>query len=127
MIEEYLREDEGYTLLERNNLILTSNGRVFKQKTDTEEFIEIPKSVQDNYEYMMLKAFDDNIYRFYIHDLVYLMFKGFFDLRYFRVVHKNGDTLDNSADNLEIKLKEEYIEKYGNIVNSLDGTILIME
>lgn len=127
MIEEYLKEDEGYTLLERNNLILTSNGRVFKKKTGTEEFIEIKKSIQDNYEYMMLKASDDNIYRFYIHDLVYLMFKGFFDLRYFRVVHKNGNTLDNTADNLEIKLKEEYIEKYGDIVDSLDGTILIME
>ncbi len=127
MIEEYLKEDEGYTLLERNNLILTSNGRVFKKKTGTEEFIDIKKSIQDNYEYMMLKASDDNIYRFYIHDLVYLMFKGFFDLRYFRVVHKNGNTLDNTADNLEIKLKEEYIEKYGDIVDSLDGTILIME
>lgn len=127
MIEKYLKEDEGYTLLERNNLILTSNGRVFKKKTGTEEFIEIKKSIQDNYEYMMLKASDDNIYRFYIHDLVYLMFKGFFDLRYFRVVHKNGNTLDNTADNLEIKLKEEYIEKYGDIVDSLDGTILIME
>lgn len=127
MIEKYLKEDEGYTLLERNNLILTSNGRVFKEKTDTEEFIEMPKSVQDNYEYMMLKASDNNIYKFYIHDLVYLMFKGFFDFRYFMVVHKNGDTLDNRVDNLEIKLKEEYIEKYGDMVDSLDGTILIME
>lgn len=132
MIEEYLRDDEFYTILDKNNLILTTHGRVFKKvkKDKTDEFIEVQKSIQGNYEYLMLKGPDDKIHRYYIHDLVYLMFKGFFDLRFFTVVHKNGDTLDNRVDNLKIKLKKGYEKKYGDVVNLLngeEGTILIME
>lgn len=133
VIEEYLKDDEGYTILDKNALILTSNGRIFKKvhgKGKTYDFVEVAKSVQGNYEYVMLKGSDNKIHRYYIHDLVYWMFKGFFDICFFRVVHKNGNTLDNRADNLEIKLKESYVEKYGDVVNLLDGkdgTILIME
>lgn len=40
---------------------------------------------------------------FYVHDLVIQCFKGVLDKKYYKVIHKNHNKLDNNVNNLEYK------------------------
>lgn len=130
MIDEYLRKNEYYTIIDYSEgLILTSHGRIFKKidkkdddETEQYDFIEMPKSIFRDYEYIELLNDKKQLHKFYIHYLVFVLFKGSFDKQFFRIVHKNGDTFDNRAENLKIQFRRKsrrFIEQYENAINLL--------
>ena len=130
MIEEYLRKNEYYTIIDYSEgLILTSHGKIFKKidkkddnQTGEYDFIEMPKSIFRDYEYIELLNDKNQLHEFYIHYLVFVLFKNPFDKRFFRIRHKNGDTFDNRAENLKIQFKRKsrrFIEQYENAINLL--------
>lgn len=44
----------------------------------------------------------------YVHDLVIQCFKGVADKKYYKVIHKNHDKLDNHINNLDYKLRKNH-------------------
>lgn len=122
MIEEYLDKDEKYTILEKYpKLIITSKGKIFEENKET--FKRVNTFIfQNTYEYVIINDYKHDTYKFYIQDLVFSCFKSSFDSRFFKIVHKNGNTLDNRIDNLRIEFirkNKSFIAKYENTINDL--------
>ena len=128
MIDEYLGKNEHYTIIDYNEgLILTSHGRIFKKidrnnddETEQYDFIEMPKCILGDYQYVEILNSRKQMQTFCVHDLVFVLFKSYFDRRFFRVVHRNRDTLDNRVENLKIEFRrkdKKFIERYENAIN----------
>ena len=120
MIESYLDKDEKYTFIDDNqNYIITSKGKLFE--VENNNFHRIDTFIfQNTYEYAVIYDYEKNPYKFYIHDLVFTCFKSSFDSRFFNVVHKNGNTLDNRIENLRVEFirkDKSFIEKYEDAIN----------
>lgn len=51
----------------------------------------------------------------YIHELVFTSFMGEFNKGYFKIIHINGDKLDNNLENLKLEFRkkdQKFIDKY---------------
>ena len=106
--------------------LVTDTGRVLSTKK------RVQTSTLDNktYEAIIYKELKTSIVRgyktvnlssgkirkkFYVHELVFTAFLGEFDKYYFRIIHTNGDKLDNKLENLTLKFRkkdQKFIDKY---------------
>lgn len=119
--EDYLVTDTGRVLSTKKRVSTTTlDNKVYQAII----YKELKTSIVKGYKTVNLSN-KGTRKKCYVHELVFTAFLGEFDKYYFKIIHTNGDKLDNSLDNLKLEFRKKdskFIDKYvyqSNILSCL--------